>query len=233
MRRIQMQNQTNRIKRYRYLKTNQRHYERHITLKEESLYKPLLTTFLIFILVMIIVFPTSIFDNMIPDVMSFLRRLVAWLSLSATATLLVLPVSVFDIELIRIFSNVELYDTFFVMFAIGFAVFADTLFAYVGYRFTKQLTRLFLRKVKKNDVQKSNEKLRKYGNVGMFFFASTPLPFTLAIYTAGALRLHKKGFLIAVAAGRLVKYSAFALFLRLFGINLVEIGRDLLTAIFG
>ncbi|PKK93017.1 MAG: hypothetical protein CVV61_06790 [Tenericutes bacterium HGW-Tenericutes-6] len=203
MRKIQMQNQTNRIKRYRYLKTSQRHYERHITLKEESLYKPLLTTFLIFILVMIIVFPTSIFDNMIPEVMVFLRRLVGWLSLSATATLLVLPVSVYDIELIRIFSNTTLYDTFYVMFAIGFAVFADTLFAYVGYRFTKQLTKLFLRKVKKNDVQKSNEKLRKYGNYGMFFFACTPLPFTLAIYTAGALRLHKKGFLIAVAAGRL------------------------------
>jgi membrane protein YqaA with SNARE-associated domain len=232
MQRRQMNNHPKRIHRYRYLQSNQRHHERHITLKEESLYKPLLTTFLIFLVVMVILFPTSIFDNMIPEVMAFLRRLVGWLSLSATATLLILPVSVYDVELIRIFSDSARYDTLFVLLAIGFAVFADTLFALVGYRFTKQLSKLFARKAKRTDVEKSNAKLRKYGNYGMFFFACTPLPFTLAIYTAGAVRLHRNGFIIAVASGRLVKYSAFALFIRLFNINLVEWGRNLLTMIF-
>lgn len=182
---------------------------------------------------MIIIFPTSIFDDMIPNIMVFLRRLVAWMGLSAVATLLILPVSIFDIELIRIFSSIDIYTNWYVVFVILFAVFSDTLFAFIGYRFTKTLRRLFARKAKKSDIQKSNEKLQKYGNLGMFFFSCTPLPFTLAIYTAGAVRLHRKWFLTAVAAGRLVKYSAIALFLRVFGINLIELGQNLLTSIFG
>ena len=229
----QISNQPRRIYRHRYLQTTKRHYEKHITIKEESLYKPLLVTFLIFLFMMVVIFPNSIFDNIVPEFMIFMRRLVGWMSLSAVATLLVLPVSVFDIELLRIFGDTVNFSTGFVLFAIGFAVFSDTLFALIGYRFTKQLSKMFTKKVKKTDVEKSNQRLRKYGNIGMFFFASTPLPFTLAIYTAGAVRLNIKGFLIAVASGRLVKYGAFALFLRLFNINLIEFGRNLFTTIFG
>ncbi|MBU1094166.1 MAG: VTT domain-containing protein [Firmicutes bacterium] len=217
----------------RYLSSSKKDNLKQITLKEESLYKPLLVLFVIFLFSMIIIFPTSIFDDMIPNIMVFLRRLVAWMGLSAVATLLILPVSVFDIELIRIFSSIDLYTNWYVVFVILFAVFSDTLFAFIGYRFTKTLRRLFARKAKKSDIQKSNEKLQKYGNLGMFFFSCTPLPFTLAIYTAGAVRLHRKWFLTAVAAGRLVKYSAIALFLRVFGINLIELGQNLLTSIFG
>jgi uncharacterized membrane protein YdjX (TVP38/TMEM64 family) len=233
MYRRQMNNNPKRIYRHRYLNSSRRHHEKHITIKEESLYRPLLITFLLFLLAMVILFPTSIFDGMIPEIMTFLRRLVGWMTLSATATLLIIPFSVFDLELIRIFSRVDLFSNYYVMFVIAFAVFADTLFAFIGYRFTKQLTKLFVNKSKAKDAEKSNEKLRKYGNIGMFFFASTPLPFTLAVYAAGALRLNKKGFLIGVAAGRLIKYSAFALFLRLFDINLVELGQNLLTTVFG
>lgn len=227
-----MGNHPKRIHRYRYLQSNARHHEKHITLKEESLYKPLMVTFLIFIVILVILFPYSIFDSMIPQIMAFLRRVVGWMSLSAVATLYVLPVSVYDVQLISIFSNTTLYSNWYVVMAIGFAILFDTFFAYLGYRFTKQLSRLFMRKAKRSEVEKSHDKLRKYGNYGMFVFACTPLPFTLAIYTAGAVRLHKKGFLLAVALGRLVKYSAFALLLRLFGINLVELGRELLTVIF-
>jgi membrane protein YqaA with SNARE-associated domain len=229
----QINNQPRRIYRHRYLQSSQRHYEKHITIKEESLYKPLLVMFLVFLFAMVVIFPNSIFDNIVPAFMVFMRRLVGWMSLSAVATLLVLPVSFFDLELLRVFGDTVNYSTWFVIFTVGFAVFSDTLFAYIGYRFTKQLSKLFAQKVKKTDVEKSNLRLRKYGNIGMFFFASTPLPFTLAIYTAGAVRLNKKGFLIAVAAGRLVKYGAFALFLRLFDINLAEFGRNLFTMIFG
>ena len=217
--------------RFRYLESGRRHYEKHITLKEESLYKPLLVTFLVFLAVMIVVFPNSIFDNLAPSVMQFLRRLVYWMSLSSVATLLILPVSVFDIELIRIFADSTNYTVLFVVFAIGFAVFSDTFFAFLGYRFTKQLSKLFAKKAKKTDVDKSNDRLRRYGNIGMFFFACTPLPVTLAIYTAGAVHLPKTGFLMAVAAGRLVKYSAFAFFLRVFNINLVDFFRELMSVI--
>ncbi|MDO9629024.1 MAG: VTT domain-containing protein [Acholeplasmataceae bacterium] len=233
MLRRQMGNSPKRIHRYRYLGSSKREHQKHIILREESLYKPLLTIILVLVFILVIIFPISIFDNMIPEVMTFLRRLFGWMSLSAVGTLLILPVSVYDVELIRIFSDTIRYTTGYVLFAIAFAVFADTFFAFVGYRFTKQLSRLFARKVTKSDRDKSNAKLRKYGNIGMFFFACTPLPFTLAVYTAGAIRLNKQGFIIAVAAGRLVKYSAFALFLRLFDINLVEIGQNLLTNIFG
>lgn len=220
-------------RRPRYLASGKKENLKQITLKEESLYKPLLVTFLLFLFAMVIIFPTSIFDNMIPEAMSFLRRLVGWMSLSATATLLILPISVFDVELIRIFSSIDVYTDLYVMFAVLFAVFSDTLFAFIGYRFTKTLRRLFARKAKKSDIQKSNDKLQKYGNLGMFFFACTPLPFTLAIYTAGAVRLKRKWFLIAVASGRFVKYAAIALFIRIFGINLVEIGQNLFATIFG
>jgi len=231
-----MDTNNNRIRRQRhprYLASGKKDNLRQITLKEESLYKPLLITFLLFLFAMVIIFPTSIFDEMIPEAMSFLRRLVGWMSLSATATLLILPISVFDVELIRIFSSIDVYTDLYVVFVVLFAVFSDTLFAYIGYRFTKTLRRLFARKAKKSDIQKSNDKLQKYGNLGMFFFACTPLPFTLAIYTAGAVRLKKKWFLIAVASGRFVKYAAISLFIRIFGINLIEIGQNLFTSIFG
>jgi membrane protein YqaA with SNARE-associated domain len=219
-------------RRYSYLKSNQKDNLKQITLKEESLYKPLLVTFLVFLFLMVIIFPNSIFDARFPAAMDFIRTLVSWLSLSAIATLLVFPVSGFDAALIIIFNNSANTDLY-IIFVILFAVFADTLFAYIGYRFTKQLSRLFARKVKKKDVENSNQKLRKYGNYGMFLFASTPLPFTLAVYTAGALRLNKKGFLIGVALGRLVKYTTFAIFIRLLGINIFEIGQNLFQLVFG
>ncbi len=216
----------------RYI-SKRRQLERTITVREESLYKPFLVTFSLFMIVMIIIFPTSIFDQTIPGVMIVLRKLVGWMSLSAVATLLVLPVSVFDIELIRTFSDTQTYSNLLVIGVVIFAVFADTLFAYIGYRFTKTLRHLFMRKVKNRNVEISNVRLQKYGNIGMFLFAVTPLPFTAAIYTAGALRLNKWGFLLAVSSARFIKYSAFALFIRIFQINLVEWGQNLLTVLFG
>ena len=226
-------NRYRRRKHPKYLSSSKKENVKHITLKQESLYKPLLVMFIIFLLAMVIIFPTSIFDTMIPETMAFLRRLVGWMSLSATATLLILPVSVFDIELIRIFSSADLYTNWYVVFVVLFAVFSDTLFAFVGYRFTKTLRKLFAGKAKKADIKKSNDKLQKYGNLGMFFFACTPLPFTLAIYTAGAVRLKRRWFLLAVASGRLVKYSVIAFLLRVFGINLITIGENLFHVIFG
>jgi membrane protein YqaA with SNARE-associated domain len=220
-------------KRYAYIKSALGARDRNIILKEESLYKPLLVMFLIFLAAMVILFPISVFDIMFPNVMAFIRRLVGLMSLSAVATLLILPVSVLDLELLRIFSRVDIYDTGYVVLIIMIAVASDTFFAFIGYKFTKTLRKIFASKAKKADIQKSNEKLHKYGNVGMFFFACTPLPFTLAIYTAGAIRLRLKWFIIAVASGRTIKYTAFALFLRLFGINLVELGQNLFQVIFG
>jgi membrane protein YqaA with SNARE-associated domain len=221
-----------RKKRYTYIQSNANNRDRNIILKEHSLYKPLLYMFLIFMFVQILLFE-SIFDRNYGAIMDVLRQFLLLFSSSAIATLLILPVSVLDIQLLAIYSNTIDYSHLFVVVVTIFAVFSDTVFAYVGYRFTKTLRKIFANKTNKADVERNNAKLHKYGNFGMFIFACTPLPFTLAIYTAGAIRLRRSGFLLAVAAGRTVKYSAFALFLRLFGINLVQWGQTLFQVIFG
>lgn len=218
--------------RHTYLNASRRHYEKHITIKEDAIYKPLLVTFLLMLFAMVIVFPNSIFDERFASFMSLMRTMASWTIFSAIATLFILPFSLLDAALIALFGNPQ-NTIFYILFAIAYAVFADTFFAHLGYKFSKRLSNIFIKKSKKGDVEKSNQRLRKYGNIGMFFFACTPLPFTLAIYTAGAIKLNKKGFLIAVSLGRLVKYSAFALFLRLLNINLVEDFDKLLSLITG
>jgi membrane protein YqaA with SNARE-associated domain len=218
--------------RHTYLNTARRHYEKHITIKEDAIYKPLLVTFLLMLFAMVIVFPNSIFDEKFAPFMSLMRTMASWTIFSAIATLFILPFSFLDAALIALFGNPS-NTIFYILFAIIYAVGADTFFAHLGYKFSKRLSNIFARKSKKKDIEKSNQRLRKYGNIGMFFFSCTPLPFTLAIYTAGAIRLNKKGFLIAVSLGRLVKYSAFALFLRLLGINLVEDFSKIISLITG
>ena len=146
-------------KRYRYM--HHRSDDRNIILKETSLYKPLLITFLIFLVAMITIFPTSIFEVLYPEVMTFFRLLVRMFISSAIATLLVLPVSVLDIQLLAYFGN-PVNTNLMVLVVILFAVFSDTVFAYIGYKFTKTLRAVFVKKAKKADIDKSNEKLQKY-----------------------------------------------------------------------
>ena len=200
----------------------------YIVLKQESLYKPLLIVFGIFLFVMIVLFPVSIFDNLWPDGMVFFRSIVKWGFFSSIATLLPLPVSAVDANLLLdgIFTG-ELVK---LIYTIGAVVVFDTFWAFVGYRFTKTLRKLFASKTKASDEKKTNERFEKYGNVAMFVGAATPLPFTLMVYTAGALKLPKNGFVIAVFFGRLVKYSLFTVLLRVFDININDVGKELWTS---
>ena len=202
----------------------------YIVLKQESLYKPLLVVFGIFIFVLIIIFPISIFDEMVPEFMSFMRMLVNWIFLSSVATLLPLPVSFSDLNLLRVIGNPVLYSNLYVTLMIAFIVISDTFFALMAYRFTRTLRKIFANKTKEKDEKKANERFQKYGNFAMFLGAATPLPFTLMIYTAGALKLPKKGFLLAVLIGRAVKYTLIALPLRLFNFDLVQYGQSLLDS---
>ena len=202
----------------------------YIVLKQESLYKPLLVVFGIFIFVLIIIFPISIFDEMVPEFMSFMRMLVNWTFLSSVATLLPLPVSFSDLNLLRVIGNPVLYSNLYVTLMIAFIVISDTFFALMAYRFTRTLRKIFANKTKEKDEKKANERFQKYGNFAMFLGAATPLPFTLMIYTAGALKLPKKGFLLAVLIGRAVKYTLIALPLRLFNFDLVQYGQSLLDS---
>ena len=202
----------------------------YIVLKQESLYKPLLVVFGIFIFVLIIIFPISIFDEMVPEFMSFMRMLVNWTFLSSVATLLPLPVSFSDLNLLRVIGNPVLYSNLYVTLMVAFIVISDTFFALMAYRFTRTLRKIFANKTKEKDEKKANERFQKYGNFAMFLGAATPLPFTLMIYTAGALKLPKKGFLLAVLIGRAVKYTLIALPLRLFNFDLVQYGQSLLDS---
>jgi membrane protein YqaA with SNARE-associated domain len=199
----------------------------YIVLKQESLYKPLLVVFGIFLFVMIVLFPNSIFDQMAPEFMAFMRMLVNWTFLSSVATLLPLPVSFSDINLLRVIGNPSSYSNLYVTLMVLFIVVSDTFFAFLAYRFTKTLRKIFASKAKEKDEKKANERFKKYGNIAMFLGAATPLPFTLMVYTAGALKLPKKGFIIAVFIGRAVKYSLFAIPMRLFNFNINEWGLSL------
>jgi membrane protein YqaA with SNARE-associated domain len=203
----------------------------YIVLKQESLYKPLLIVFGIFLFAMIILFPTSIFDEIVPGVMDFLRLLVNLSFLSAVATLLPLPVSFSDANLIRIILLPEQYSDLYTYLTALFIVTSDTFFALVAYKFTNTLRRMFASKTKAKDEKKANERFRKYGNLAMFLGAATPLPFTLMIYTAGALKLPKKGFLISVFVGRFVKYALITLPFRLFNFDIIAWGGSLWTSL--
>jgi hypothetical protein len=101
----------------------------YIVLKEESLYKPLLIVFGVFLFAMVILFPTSIFDQMVPDFMKFMRLLVNWTFLSSVATLLPLPVSFSDVNLIRVIGDPAQFSNLYVFLMISFIVVSDTFFA--------------------------------------------------------------------------------------------------------
>jgi membrane protein YqaA with SNARE-associated domain len=209
-------------RRYVYMQNNRHEQDKYIVIKQDSLYKPLLVVFFIFLIAMVILFPTSIFDVKFPNQMRFLREMLELMGLSAVATLFILPISVLDVRLVTgIFARADLYDLWYVGFIVFVAVAFDTFFALIGYKFSKTLRRLFASRTKAADIERTNNKLNRYGNFGMFILSSTPLPFTLGIYAAGAVRLNKYGFLIAVALGRLVKYTTFAVLARLFGIILL------------
>lgn len=201
----------------------------YIVLKQESLYKPLLIVFGIFLFVMIIIFPISIFDALWTDAMLFFRNMISWMSLSAVATLLPLPVSFSDVRLLTLIGNPTQYSNLYLILMIMFIVVSDTFFAILAYRFTKTLRKLFANKTKEKDEKKANERFKKYGNLAMYLGASTPLPFTLMVYTAGALKLPMKGFILAVFVGRMTKYALIAVPIRLFNFDLMAYGLKLWT----
>lgn len=196
----------------------------YIMLKQESLYRPLLIVFGIQLLVMMIVFP-NIFDSLWPNVMNQIRNIISWMALSAAGTLLPIPgLSPSDYRYIGVILSPTQTDLYVLL--IGLLIVAsDTLFAFFGYKFTKTLRTLFMVKKNQKNEEKVNTQFKKYGNVAMFLGAATPLPFTLMIYTAGALKLPLKGFFIAVVFGRALKYVLIALPIRLFHFDLIGYGR--------
>jgi len=199
--------------------------ERIITFKENAIYKPLLVVFFAFLFMFLVLFPNSIFDELFPAAMVFFREMVKFASLSALNTLFTLPVSLQDGFLIAAFANPVRYSDLYVVYLVSFSVFIDTTFAIIGYRFARNLSKAFVKKEKKlKDTAKMDRILNKYGSLGMFVAAATPLPFTIAIYYAGAVKMNFKKFWISTALGRLSKYTMYALLLRLFHVNIMDLG---------
>lgn len=198
--------------------------ERNIVLKEESLYKPLMTTFLVFLFLFTILFNNSIFDSLYPSQMIFFRRAFGILSLSLGTTLFGLP----TIDAFFITSVVN--QTFInLIFLTGFIIVSDTFGAFLGYRFTNTLSKIYQKK--KNGIKQKpyDHRIKKYGNLGVLIFASSPLPFTIAVYYAGAVKLNLQRFILAVGVGRTIKYGVFILFFRLFNININDVWSSLLS----
>jgi membrane protein YqaA with SNARE-associated domain len=143
------------------------------------------------------------------------------MALSASGTLLPIPgPSPSDYRyLLLLASNVT---SIYILLIGGLIVLSDTLFAFFGYKFTRTLRKLFANNVNEKDKERTNRRFERYGNLAMFFGAATPLPFTLMVYTAGALKLPKKGFMIAIFLGRTVKYSLLAIPMILFNFNIIN-----------
>jgi membrane protein YqaA with SNARE-associated domain len=209
-----------------YVAIHDENKDGYIVLKQESLYKPLIVVFSIQLLVMMIVFP-NIFDNLWPEAMSLIRNIISWMALSASGTLLPIPgMSPSDYRYIGLIlspNNSNMYILLIGMLIVS----SDTLFAFLGYKFTKTLRKLFAAKTNEKDEKKTNERFQKYGNLAMFLGSATPLPFTLMVYTAGAIKLPRKGFLIAVFLGRTFKYALLAVPIRLFDFDAIGYGTTL------
>lgn len=134
---------------------------------------------------------------------------------SLIATILLLPVSVLDGYYVTTFSKYPFMLTFIII------IIADIISANLVYLFSKTLSKLVIRKEKtKQKLNIITDKLKKYGFWGLVVVASTPLPYSLMLYTAGSTQWgNHKLFTIAVLIGRIIKYTIITAFV-LLGINI-------------
>jgi membrane protein DedA with SNARE-associated domain len=200
--------------------------QKNITLKERSLYKPLLIIFGLTILAQIIIFPNTVFDAMsqpIPSILNYIRLMAAVFVSSAATVLIILPLPVTfaDALLLGIYTTTN--QTLLYTGGLALAmIISDVFWAYIGYKFTYVLRNLFARKAKSADVKTTNNRLGKYGNLAVFVFASTPLPFTVAVYAAGALKINMWSFLLAVLVGRFIRHGFFFGLVEVFGLSIEQ-----------
>lgn len=189
----------------------------------EQTYRMFMIFFVAQTFVLMLLIP-NIFDSLWPAGMKELRNIASWMLLSAAGVFLPIPGGspsdyAFIGLLIKGTSNA---NAFYVGTII---VMADTIFAFFAYKFANTLIKIF--GSKKSNTDDINENLKKYGNLTVLVGSATPLPFTLMLYAAGALKLPIKGFLVAVFLGRTVKYLAIGVPLQLFNFNLVTYGEKL------
>jgi membrane protein YqaA with SNARE-associated domain len=211
--------------------------QKNVILKETSIYKPLLIVFGLSLIAQIILFNNTVFDSMndpIPSILNYIRLAAAAMVSSAATVLIILPIPVtFSDAFLFLQYNIAnsiIYTGGFVLITIA----ADILWAYVGYKFTSVFRRLFARKASNRDVKSTNSRLSKYGNAAVLLFAATPLPFTVAVYAAGALKLNLTYYLLAVSVGRFIRHGFFFLLIEVSGLTVnqfIEIITNLFTVL--
>ena len=80
--------------------------------------------------------------------------------------------------------------------------------AFLLIKFGYLISHLIIRSDKnKAKLAKWSEKFSKWGFWGLLIAASTPLPYSLFLYTEGATRVVGNKAIIAVAIGRTIKYT--------------------------
>jgi membrane protein DedA with SNARE-associated domain len=86
---------------------------------------------------------------------------------------------------------------------LGTAIVSQTIDYLIGYIFS---TRIIDRLIGRRRYEKAENKIRKYGNITIFFFNVTPLSSPVISLAAGMLKHRKKDAIIFTMAGLIVKY---------------------------
>ena len=125
------------------------------------------------------------------------------------ATFLLLPISALDIYYISTFNKYVWYINLPVLLII------DIFMAFLLIKFGYLISHLVIKSDKnKAKLAKWSDKFSKWGFWGLLIAASTPLPYSLFLYTQGATRIIKYP-MVAVAIGRTIKYGVITALLLL------------------
>ena len=92
--------------------------------------------------------------------------------------------------------------------AIGTALVSQIIDYLIGHIFS---TRIIDRLIGRRRYEKAEDKIRKYGNITIFFFNVTPFSSDIISLAAGMLNHRKKDAIIATLAGLILKYTVLTL----------------------
>ena len=134
--------------------------------------------------------------------------------LSLFATITLFPLSVVDSYFIGSFTRFWFIGT-----AVAIIV-CDTISAKITHKFASSIVNFVVKSEKnKQKLEEVGKKLEKYGTWGMVLFASTPLPYSLAIYFYAGANVRFTKILVPLVIGRTIKYTAITLMI-VYGISL-------------
>lgn len=141
-----------------------------------------------------------------------MMRIITLLVLAYTSVLVILP----PLEPFM-WEALLAYDEY-AFLLIPMVVSIELLAAWTGYVLSDKIGHKIMKRFyKQKKVDDSENKLSKWGWTGFFLFAATPLPFTVAVYYAGAVKYDKIKFFTALAAGRTFKYATYLVAIYLLG----------------